>query len=182
MSVRLSFCPHGTTLIPVDAFSRTFIYLRIFRISVEKIPVSYQSGTENRYFTWRSVYIFLTISHSVLRRMRNISNKGCRENQNTHFMFSNVYLKKKSYRLWDNVENILEPDRPRMTIWRMRIAFWIPKTANTHSQYVIVSAYPLPQWLYKGTSMFLYTSCSLSYSRSIWKMIKHRVKVVLKGR
>jgi len=25
-----------------------------------------------------------------------------------------------------------ETDRPQMTIWRMRIACWIPKTTNTH--------------------------------------------------
>ena len=56
------------------------------------------------------------------------------------------------------MENILEPDRPRMTIWRMRIAFWIPKTANTQSQYVILGAYPLQQWLYEGASVLHYTS------------------------
>jgi hypothetical protein len=27
-----------------------------------------------------------------------------------------------------------EPDRPQMTIWRMRIACWIPKATNTHIQ------------------------------------------------
>jgi hypothetical protein len=32
---------------------------------------------------------FMIISHSVLLRMRNGSEKICRENQNTHFEFSN---------------------------------------------------------------------------------------------
>ena len=27
-----------------------------------------------------------------------------------------------------------------MTIWRMRIAYWIPKATNTHLQYVIINA------------------------------------------
>ena len=27
-------------------------------------------------------------------------------------------------------ENLVEGDRPQMTIWRMRIAFWIPKATN----------------------------------------------------
>jgi hypothetical protein len=27
----------------------------------------------------------------------------------------------------------VEPGRPQMTIWRMRIAFWIPKATNTHT-------------------------------------------------
>jgi len=34
--------------------------------------------------------------------MRNISNKRCREKQNTHFMFNNFF--RKSCRLRDNVE------------------------------------------------------------------------------
>ena len=33
-------------------------------------------------------------------------------------------------------KNIVELDRPEMTIWRMHIACWIPKATNTHSDYV----------------------------------------------
>jgi hypothetical protein len=47
-------------------------------------------------------YTFLIISRSVLLRMRNVSDKSCRESQNTHFVFSNFF--RKSCRLWDNVE------------------------------------------------------------------------------
>jgi len=47
-------------------------------------------------------YTFLIISRSFLLRMRNVSDKRCRENQNTHSMFNNVY--RKSCRLSDNVE------------------------------------------------------------------------------
>jgi len=38
---------------------------------------------------------------------------------------------------------IVEPDRPRMTIWVMRIACWIPKATNTLSEYVLISVFPL---------------------------------------
>ena len=34
--------------------------------------------------------------------MRNVSNKNCRENQNTHFILSN--FSRKSRYLWDNIE------------------------------------------------------------------------------
>jgi len=27
--------------------------------------------------------------------------------------------------VWDNAENIVQPHRPQMTIWRMRISCWI---------------------------------------------------------
>jgi len=42
------------------------------------------------------------ISHSVILRMRNILEKNCTENQNTHFIF-NTFLK-KSCRLRYNME------------------------------------------------------------------------------
>jgi len=39
-------------------------------------------------------YTFLFISFSFLR-MRNVSDKSCRENHNTHFVFSNFFFFKK---------------------------------------------------------------------------------------
>jgi len=36
----------------------------------------------------------------------------------------------------------VEPDTPKMTIWGMRIAFWIPEAAHTLSEYVIIIAFP----------------------------------------
>jgi len=38
-------------------------------------------------------YAFMITSHSVLR-MRNVADKSCRENQNTHFMFNNIFFSK----------------------------------------------------------------------------------------
>jgi hypothetical protein len=35
-------------------------------------------------------------------------------------------------------KNIVEPNRPQMTIWRMRIAYWIAKATDTYSEYVIL--------------------------------------------
>jgi hypothetical protein len=35
---------------------------------------------------------FIIISRESLLRMRKISGKSCRENQNTHFVFSNFFL------------------------------------------------------------------------------------------
>ena len=37
--------------------------------------------------------------------------------------------------MWKNIE---EPERPQVTTFRMRIACWIPKTTNSHSEYVIL--------------------------------------------
>jgi len=52
-------------------------------------------------------------------------------------------------------KNSVEPDRPQMKIWRMRIACWIPETTNTHSHsaYVILIAIPLQQLLHERASV-----------------------------
>jgi len=38
-------------------------------------------------------YTFMIISGLVLLRMRNVSDKTCKEFQNTHFIFSNFFFK-----------------------------------------------------------------------------------------
>ena len=55
------------------------------------------------------------------------------------------------------VEKYLEPDRPQMTIWCMRIACWTPKATNTHSEYVKLIAIRLQQWLHERASLLLYS-------------------------
>jgi len=65
--------------------------------------------------------------------MRIVSDKRYKENQNTHFTFSNFFENHTVYEImW---KNIVEPEEPQMTIWRMRILRRVPKTKNTHSRY-----------------------------------------------
>jgi len=54
-------------------------------------------------------------------------------------------------------KNILEPGRPETTIRCMKIACWIPKAKNTHSQYVILIAFPMQKWLNERASTLRYT-------------------------
>jgi len=54
-------------------------------------------------------------------------------------------------------KDFVEPDRPRMTMWRMRIVCWVPKATNTHSEYVVLIAFPLQQWLQERASTVRYT-------------------------
>ena len=53
---------------------------------------------------YENVFTFMVICRWFLRRMRNVFNKLCRENQNTHFMFSNFFPKfvpfEKIARIW----------------------------------------------------------------------------------
>ena len=44
-----------------------------------------------------------------------------------------------------------------MAIWRMRVACWIPKATNTHSQYVTITPFPQQQWLQESAPMLRHT-------------------------
>jgi len=44
-----------------------------------------------------------------------------------------------------------------MTVWRVLFACWITATTNTHSEYVILTAFPQQQWLNKRVSLLHYT-------------------------
>ena len=41
----------------------------------------------------RNLHVLLIIFRKILLGMRNVSDRSCRENQNIHFMFKNVYPK-----------------------------------------------------------------------------------------
>ena len=68
--------------------------------------------------------------------MRNISEKICRENQN--ILCSIIFFSENRAVYEIMWKNIVQSDRVQMTIWRMRVAFWIPEATDTHSEYVIL--------------------------------------------
>jgi len=75
--------------------------------------------------------------------MRNVSDKS-RENQNTHFIFSNNFPRIEPFVGYCG-KNIVERGRPQMIACRMRIAGRIPKVTDKHSDYVILFPFPLKQ-------------------------------------
>jgi len=62
-------------------------------------------------------------------------------------MFNNLFFGNSAvYEIrW---KNVAEPDSPHMTIRRMRLACWITKVTNLHSEYVILIAFLLQQCLH----------------------------------
>jgi len=54
-------------------------------------------------------------------------------------------------------KNIVEQGRPQMTIWRTRMACWIPEATNTQTECVILIALLLQQWLQERASVLRYT-------------------------
>jgi len=65
----------------------------------------------------------------------------------------------------------------------MRSACWIPKATNTHSQYAIVIAFPLQQYLQERASIlrFTYIACVFIQSRLMMTLkgenFQHFIKV-----
>jgi len=77
---------------------------------------------------------FLIISHSFLLTMRNISEKKCRENQNT-FCVQYLFFPTENRAVYEIMwKNLVEPDRPKMAIRRMSIACWITGATDTPSK------------------------------------------------
>ena len=129
----------------------------------------------------------MTVSRWILVRMRNVSDKSCREHQNAHFVFNNVF--RKPCLLWDNVESVVGIEvTGDNVIRRMRFAFWVSKAtcahahahvhalahplthalahARTHThteKYVIVTAFPWQQWFPKLVRITLYVHCVYFY-------------------
>jgi hypothetical protein len=138
--------------------SRNFIKFDIWSFfeNLEKIQVWLQYNKNIGYFTWRRMDIFYNISLNSSQNEKCFR-RSCRENQNTRFM-GNIFVFQKSYHLWDNVEKY---GRARQAtddnkLPRMRFAWWITKTTDTHSEYVILIAFPHQQWLRESASLLRY--------------------------
>jgi len=80
----------------------------------------------------------------------------------SHVLCSTAFLPRKCtvYEIMWN--NILEPARTQLTIWRKRIACWIHKSTNTPSEYVILIAFALQQKPIKTASFPRTAQCSLT--------------------
>jgi hypothetical protein len=67
--------------------------------------------------------------------MRSVSDKIV-ENFKTHILCA-VSFFSENCAVYEIIwKNIVEQGRPKMTIWRMRIACWMPKATNAHPHIV----------------------------------------------
>jgi hypothetical protein len=81
--------------------------------------------------------------------MRYVSDKIVAKINKTHFSFHNHFVFENRAASEIMCKKNVKPGRPKIKIWRMRIACWIPKVTNKHSVYVIFIAFPPQQWLQK---------------------------------
>jgi hypothetical protein len=139
MSVGLSVFTYGTSQIPLDGFHEIW-YLSILLKSVQKIQVK-KNRTKIRSTLNKDQNVFFIIYRSFLLVMGNVSERNCRENQNTlcmfnHFFFENLAVCQIT---WKNIE---EPGKPKMAKLRLLKARWIPRATNTPSEYVKFFPFP----------------------------------------
>jgi hypothetical protein len=96
----------------MENFSWKVRYLNIFRKSIEKIQSLLKFDNNNEYIIWRPMCIYdISLTSSNGKCFRQTYS----ENRNTHFMFGNFFSKNRApcEIMW---ENMIEPDRPHMTI------------------------------------------------------------------
>ena len=117
----------------------------------------------------KTLYAFNIMSRLIHLILRNCLNKCCAENHNALFIFKNFF--RKSCRLWNNVEKYCRALRVRddNIIRRVLITCWVTNAINTHSQYVMFSAFPLQQFYRSRLNVTLHVhSLSCSYDLYIW--------------
>jgi hypothetical protein len=123
------------------------LWMFVITENIMKRPVFFQNLSRKFKFDWRlarktgtlhvNLCTFMTVSRWILLRMRNVSDKSCREIK-THILCSiNVF--RKSYRLWDNVEKYCRTRRA---------------TDNTAHAHCV-----LDKWVYRHTFRICNTSC-----------------------
>jgi hypothetical protein len=162
MSVCLSVCPSvraeqlGSHWVDFNEISYLCILRKICR-KQRKIHknLSIITGTLHE-----DQYTFFVISRSFLLTMRNVSNRSYIENQNTRFVFNNLFFYNLPVYETMQKKYIVGPNRSQVTIPRMPIACWMPKATDTQTQteYVILIAFLLQQWLPERASLLRYTS------------------------
>jgi hypothetical protein len=75
---------------------------------------------EWRVFYTKTVFTFTTVSRWILVRMKMVLGKSCRENQTKHTFTCSIHVVYKTMS-----KNVVQPDRPEMTIKRTRFACWV---------------------------------------------------------
>jgi hypothetical protein len=134
-------------------------YLNIYRRYVNKIYFQLKSDKKSGNFTCRQTHIFY---HTSLRslRMRNVWGIVSENVTKSHFILSNLFFFFRNLcRLWDSVGKHCRVGQfTDDKIMRcMRIACWITKATNSHSELCDIIAFPLQQRLHGRASILGYT-------------------------
>jgi len=144
------------------------LYWCTFRKTVDVIQVLLTSDKNDGYFIWKPMYIYdnISLSSYIAKFIYRWSHLGMRnflhkiiEKLKILILFSVTFFFRKSCLFKNNVKkNVVEPGRPQISIWRVCIECWIPKSAKKkHSEYARSSVFPLQHWLHECSSVSRYT-------------------------
>ena len=161
MSMCPSVCPHGTILFPLVGFSLHLISEHLSKVCGEKF--SFHSNLPIITGTLREYRCTLMILFAEFFLEWEMVETKIVEKVKSHILCSIIcFFLRKCYRLWDNVEKYLRTRQATDVniVRRMCFAWWISKATDTHSEYVIIIAFPRQQWLRERASVVsLYVHC-----------------------
>jgi hypothetical protein len=122
MSICPSVCPHGTTWLPLDRFSWNLIFdyfSKNYRRSSSLIKI----GQKLRALCVKTTRHFWSYLAQFFLELETFETRVVEE-MKTHILCSVTIVENRAFYeiMW---RNIVEPDRPKMTMWRMCITCWI---------------------------------------------------------
>ena len=184
----MSVCPYVRPPSRNNSVPAGRIFMKIdISVFFENFQVSLKSDKNNGYLR-EDQYTFFIISCSILLIIRNQTK--IMEKIRKYISSSIIFLFFENFAVYEIMwKNSVEPDTRQMTVWRMRIARWITKATNIHSEYVILIAFPLQQWLYERTSMLRYTyiaclvTTAIDPCSDLWKcmtcnLLKFKLQII----
>jgi hypothetical protein len=129
-SLCLSVCPRGTTRLPLGRFSWNLIFEYFSKICRENSSII-RNGQEKEALYMKTKVEFWSCHAWFFSEWEMFQIKIV-EIIITHISCSiNVFDNLAVYEIMWN--DVVQPDRSQMTIWRMRIAVWITKS-KTHTR------------------------------------------------
>jgi len=150
--------PYGTIWLPLDRFSWNLIFQYFSKICREK--VSLKSDKKIRYFTWWSMHTYENISLNPSENEKCFRPNLWRKSKHTFYVQLHFFW--QLCHLWNHVEKygtarqVIDDNILQCLHFVCRIV----KTKDTHSEYVILFAFPWQQWFWEHISMLhLYVHC-----------------------
>jgi hypothetical protein len=140
-----SVCPYVTTLLILDGLPLNLIIEYFSKVCRENWSFL-KNLTRITNILHEDQNIFFIISRSILVRTIYVPDKSCRQNK-TH-LYSKICFRKSHY-LWDNVKKYCRAGLATDDQGTCALHVGYQKLKNTLSLYVVLTAFPLQQWLHE---------------------------------
>ena len=153
MSVYLCVCPLvWSNSAPIGRIFMKFYIWIFFKKCVGKIQILLKSDKNSGYYAWRPMHV----SCWKLLQWAMLHAKAV-EKIKTRILWSITFYSENRAVYEILFETMVGADRLQMTVWRMLFACRIPRATNTHSEYVILIAFPPQHWFWAIASMLRHT-------------------------